>query len=79
LNYQFSGLIPNAFFAASFTLPEHSTPSKVLLSRSELYFAPLPVNDCGKWTTLTVVFSSLLGGGVLGTDGFALLGQLLFL
>jgi PEP-CTERM motif len=70
-----SGPGPNGSFSASFTLP--ATPSAG--GPLGFDFANLPVDLNGKWTDLTVVFdSSVLGGGVLGLDGFYLFGQQLF-
>ncbi len=75
LNYQISG--PGSF-TASFTLPQNPTPSGG--DPLSFYFASLPVDVNGRWTNLRLVFdSSLLGGGVLGFNGFYLFGQQLFL
>jgi hypothetical protein len=70
-----SGPGPNGSFSASFTLP--ATPSAG--GPLGFDFANLPVDLNGKRTDVTVVFdSSVLGGGVLGIDGFYLFGQQLF-
>ena len=70
-----SGPGPNGSFSASFALP--ATPSAG--GPLGFDFANLPVDLSGKWTDLTVVFdSSILGGGVLGINGFYLFGQQLF-
>jgi hypothetical protein len=70
-----SGPGPNGSFTASFSLP--TTPSRG--GPLGFDFVNLPVDLNGKWTNLTVVFDSgVLGGGVLGIDGFYLFGQQLF-
>jgi hypothetical protein len=66
---------PKDSFSASFSLP--ATPSAG--GPLAFDFANLPVDLNGKWTDMTVVFdSSVLGGGVLGINGFYLFGQQLF-
>ncbi len=76
LNYQITGPGPNGTFNASFTLSGNPTPSGG--NPLVFWFSSLPVNVNGTWTNLTMVFSSLLGGGVSGTNSFALVGQQLF-
>jgi hypothetical protein len=70
-----SGPGANGGFNASFTLPATPSAGSPLL----IDFTNLQVDLNGKWTDLTVVFdSSVLGGGVLGINGFYLFGQQLF-
>jgi hypothetical protein len=70
-----SGPGTNGGFSASFTLP--ATPSSE--GPLGIDFANLPIDLNGTWTDLTVVFDgSVLGGGVLGINGFYLVGQQLF-
>jgi hypothetical protein len=77
LSYQITGPGSNGTFTASFTLPQHPTPSGG--NALTFWFSALPVDVNGTWTNLTVVFSGLLGGGgVAGTNSFALVGQQLF-
>jgi PEP-CTERM motif-containing protein len=76
LNYQITGPSPNGTFNASFTLSGNPTPSGG--NSFVFWFSSLPANVNGTRTNLTIVFSSLLGGGVLGTNSFALVGQQLF-
>ena len=74
LNYQISG--PGSF-SASFTLPQNPTPSAG--NKFAFDFVGLPVDVNGSWTNLTVAFySSLAGGGVLGSNTFDLYGQQLY-
>jgi hypothetical protein len=74
LNYEISG--PDSF-SASFTLPQNPTPSGG--NQLGFYFASLPVDVNGTWTSLTVAFySALFGGGVQGSDTFNLYGRQLF-
>ncbi len=76
LNYQITGPGTNGTFNASFTLFAHPTPSGG--NSLAFWFSSLPVDVNGTWNNLTVIFTSLLGGGVAGTNSFALVGQQLF-
>ena len=76
LNYQITGPGSNGTFIADFTLFMHPTPSGG--NSLAFWFSGLPVNVNGSWTNLTVAFSSLLGGGVAGSNTFALVGAQLF-
>lgn len=76
LNYQVTGPAPHGTFSADFTLSMHPTPSGG--NSLAFWFTNLPVDVNGKWSNLTVAFSSLLGGSVAGTNTFALFGAQLF-
>lgn len=76
LNYQITGPGPSGSFNASFTLSSNPTPSGG--NSLAFWFSSLPVYVNGTWKTLTVGFSSLLNGSVVGTNSFALAGQQLF-
>jgi hypothetical protein len=76
LNYQITGPGSNGTFIADFTLGMHPTPSGG--NSLAFWFSNLPVDVNGTWTSVTVAFSSLLGGGVAGTNTFALVGAQLF-
>lgn len=68
LNYQITG--PSSF-TASFTLPQHPTPSGG--NQLGFYFANLPVDVNGTGENLTVYFyNALIGQGVGGSDSFSL-------
>jgi hypothetical protein len=54
----------------------HPTPSGA--NSLAFWFSNLPVNVNGSWTNLTIAFTSLLGGGVAGSDTFALVGSQLY-
>jgi hypothetical protein len=76
LNYQITGPGSNGTFIADFTLGMHPTPSGG--NALAFWFSGLPVDVNGTWTNLTVAFTSLLGGGVAGSNTFALVGAQLF-
>lgn len=72
LNYQLTG--PGSF-SASFSLSGNPTPSGG--SPILFWFNSLPVDVNGTWKNITVGFS-LLGAGILGSNGLALGGPQLF-
>lgn len=76
LNYQVTGPAPNGTFIADFTIFMHPTPSGG--NSLAFWFSNLPVNVNGTWTNFSIIFSSLLGGSVAGTNTFALVGAQLF-
>jgi hypothetical protein len=76
LNYQITGPGSAGTFSASFTIFMHPTPSGS--TSLAFWFTSLPVNVNGALTNLTIAFSSLLGGGVAGSNTFALVGSQLF-
>jgi len=76
LNYQIAGPGSNGTFTADFTLGMHPTPSGG--NALAFWFSNLPVDVNGTWTNATVAFTSLLGGGVAGSNAFALVGSQLF-
>jgi hypothetical protein len=76
LNYQITGPGSAGTFTADFSLFMHPTPSSG--NSLAFLFSNLPVNVNGSWTNLTIAFTSLLGGGVAGSDTFALVGSQLY-
>lgn len=76
LNYQITGPAPNGTFVADFTLGMHPTPSGG--NSLAFWFSNLPVDVNGTWQNLTVAFTSVLGGGVAGSNTFALIDAQLF-
>ena len=76
LNYQITGPGSTGSFSADFTLGAHPTPSGG--NSVVFWISSVPVNLNGTLTSLNLIFSSLLGGGVAGTNSFALVGQQLF-
>ena len=76
LNYQITGPGSTGAFIADFTLGMHPTPSGG--NALAFWFSNLPVDINGAWTNLTLVFTSVLGGGVAGSNTFALVGAQLF-
>jgi hypothetical protein len=76
LNYQISGPGSSGAFIADFTLGMHATPSGG--NSLAFWFSNLPVDVNGTWTTMTIAFSSLLGGSTAGIGTFGLVGAQLF-
>jgi hypothetical protein len=76
LYYQVIGPGSQGTFIADFTIGMHPTPSGG--NALAFWFTNLPVDVNGTWTNLTVAFTSLLGGGVAGSNTFALVGSQLF-
>jgi hypothetical protein len=76
LNYQITGPGSGGSFTADFTLFMHPTPSGE--NSLAFWFSNLPVDVNGTWTNLTIGFSSLLGGSVVGSDTFGLVGSQLY-
>lgn len=76
INYQITGPGSSGTFTASFTLSGNLTPSGG--NSLVFWFTSVPVDVNGSWKNVTLTFSSLLGGGVLSTNSFTLVGQQLF-
>ena len=76
LTYQITGPGSAGTFNAGFTIFMHPTPSGG--NSLAFWFSNLPVNVNSALTNLTIAFSSLLGGGVAGSNTFALVGSQLF-
>jgi hypothetical protein len=71
VNYQISGPEPQGTFKASFSLPQHPTPSGG--NRLGFDFTNLPVDVNGTWENLTVYFyNGFIGQGVAGSKSFSL-------